>query len=305
MYRLLVLLMTFFTAISAHAQEIAITIDDAPRADSRLFSGEERTQKLIANLKKAKVPDALFFVTTNHITEKSKKRLEAYTEAGFHLANHSHSHFSAHKKDLETYLADITLAHNKLQAFDNLVPLYRYPYLHEGKDRQTRDRIRQHLQDMNYKNGYVTVDNYDWYMDSLLQRALANDKEIDYEALKKAYVTTLWESIVFYDNIGRKALKRSPKHVLLLHENDLAALFIDDLIEYIRLQGWKIISPQEAYEDPIASTVPDVLFNGQGRVAAIARSKGWDKKLLIDEGSSEDYLDEYFKNNNVFKQSTK
>ncbi|WDE02735.1 polysaccharide deacetylase family protein [Thalassomonas actiniarum] len=297
--------MIFFTAISAQAQEIAITFDDAPRPDSRLFSGEERTQKLIANLKKAKVPDALFFVTTNNITEKSKKRLEAYTEAGFHLGNHSHSHFSAYKKDIESYLADITLAHNKLQAFDNLVPLYRYPYLHEGNNRKTRDRIRQHLQGMNYKNGYVTVDNYDWYMDSLLQRALATGKDIDYHALRKAYITTLWESIVFYDEIARKTLKRSPKHVLLLHENDLAALFIGDLIEHIRLQGWKIISPQKAYEDPIAFTVPDVLFNGQGRVAAIARSKGWDKKLLRDDGSSEDYLDEYFKNNNVFKQNTK
>jgi len=106
---------------------------------------------------------------------------------------------------------------------------------------------------------------------------------------------------MFYDNIAQKTLGRSPKHVLLLHENDMAALFIADLIEHIRLQGWKVISPQEAYEDPIASTIPDVLFNGQGRVAAIAKSKGWDEKLLIDGGSSEVYLDNYFQKHHVFK----
>ncbi len=301
MYRFLCLLITLFTTISVHSQEIAITFDDVPRPDSRLFSGQERTQKLIASLKKSNVLDVFLFVTTNNITEKSKKRIEAYIEAGFHLGNHSHSHFSANNKDIETYLSDISVAHNQLKGFENVVPFYRYPYLHEGKDIKTRDRIRQHLRDMGYKNGYVTVDNYDWYMDSLLQKALANDKQVDYNALRNAYITILWESIVFYDNIAHKTLGRSPKHVLLLHENDMAALFIDDLIEHIRLQGWKIISPQEAYEDPIACTIPDVLFNGQGRVAAIAKSKGWDEKLLRDGGSSEDYLGDYFKNNNIFK----
>ncbi|SFC36090.1 polysaccharide deacetylase family protein [Pseudoalteromonas denitrificans] len=301
MYKLLCLFITLFAAASGQAQEIAITFDDVPRPDSRLFSGEERTQKLIAALRKSKVPDIFLFVTTNNITEKSKKRVEAYIEAGFHLGNHSHSHFSAHKKHIETYLSDITVARNQLKGFKNNMPFYRYPYLHEGNDRKTRDRIRQHLREMSYKNGYVTVDNYDWYMDSLLQRALVNGKKVDYDALKNAYITVLWQSILFYDEIANKTLGRSPKHVLLLHENDMAALFIDDLIEHIREQGWKVISPQEAYKDPIAFTIPDVLFNGQGRVAAIAKSKGWDEKLLRDVGSSEDYLDDYFKNNNVFK----
>mgnify|MGYP005990415581 CR=1 FL=1 len=301
MHKLLYILITLFTTISVHSQEIAITFDDAPRPDSILFSGEKRTQTLITNLKKANVSDVMLFVTTNNITTKSKKRLEAYIEAGFYLGNHSHSHFSANRKDIETYLSDITLAHNQLQGFKNVAPFYRYPYLHEGSDRNSRDRIRQHLSSMGYRNGYVTVDNYDWYMDSLLQRALNQGKEVDYDALKNAYISILWESIVFYDEIAGNTLGRSPKHVLLLHENDIAALFIGDLIGHIRLQGWKVISPQEAYKDPIAFTVPDVLFNGQGRVAAIAKSKGWDEKLLRDKGSNEDYLDEYFKNNNVFK----
>lgn len=304
MRRVLCLFVSLLT-VSVHSQEIAISFDDAPRPDTRLFSGEERTQKLIASLQKAKVPDVLFFVTTNNITEKSKKRVNAYIEAGFHLGNHSHSHFSAHRKDIETYLSDITKAHNKLKAFNNVIPFYRYPYLHEGNDRNTRDRIRQHLHELNYSNGYVTVDNYDWYMDSLLQNAIAEGKDVNYDALKRAYIAVLWESILFYDEIAIKTLGRSPRHVLLLHENDIAALFIGDLIEFIRSKGWKIISSQEAYKDPIAFTRPDVLFNGQGRVAAIAKEKGWDEKLLRDVGSSERYLDSYFKEKGIFKLKTK
>ena len=300
MYRFIYFFITLF-AISAQSQEIAITFDDAPRPDSRLFSGEERTKELISSLKKANVPDVLIFVTTKNITDKTTKRLEAYVEAGFHLGNHSHSHFSAHKEDIGTYLSDITVARNELARFENVVPFYRHPYLHEGNDRKTRDGIRQHLKSMGYRNGYVTVDNYDWYMDSLLQKALSNGKQVNYDALKKTYVSILWKAILFYDEIAHKTIGRSPKHVLLLHENDMAALFIGDLIEHIRSQGWKIISPQEAYEDPIAFSVPDVLFNGQGRVAAIAKSKGWDEKRLRNNSSNEDYLDGYFEGNDVFR----
>jgi peptidoglycan/xylan/chitin deacetylase (PgdA/CDA1 family) len=302
MCRVLCLLIILFTAISVHSQEIAITFDDVPRPDSNLFSGEERTQKLISTLKNFNVPDVFLFVTTNNITKKSEQRVKAYTDAGFYLGNHSNSHFSADRVNVETYLSDITIAHDKLKNFDNIVPFYRYPYLQEGKDIKTRDHIRRHLRKMNYQNGYVTINNFDWYMDSLLQTALSKGKSVDYAALKNAYVATLWESILFYDDIAQKTLGRSPKHVLLLHENDITALFIGDLIKHIRLQGWKVISPIEAYTDPIASNAPDVLFNGQGRVAAIAKSKGWDEKLLRDVASSEHYLNKYFKNSHVFDE---
>lgn len=300
MYRFLYFFIIFFVT-SAHSKEIAITLDDAPRPDSKLFTGEERTQKLIESLKKVNVTNVLLFVKTINLTEKSKKRLEAYTAAGFYLGNHSHSHFSAHRKDVKTYLADITLAHNQLKRYKNFISFYRYPFLHEGSNRKIRSQIRDHLSSMGYRNGYVTVDNYDWYMDKLLQKALAEGKPVNYTALQKAYIAILWEAISFYDEMAKKAIGRSPKHVLLLHENDIAALYIGELVKHIRAQGWKIISPQEAYEDPIAFTVPDVLYNQQGRVAALAKSKAWDKTLLKHKSESEAYLDSYFKKSGVYK----
>jgi peptidoglycan/xylan/chitin deacetylase (PgdA/CDA1 family) len=288
-------------APAIEAGEIAITIDDAPRGSKELFTGEERTKKLIESLKKAKVPDVLFFIKTSNINEKSKKRLESYINAGFHIANHSHGHYWTNRVSIDQYLEDITKAHGILSKFDNFVPLYRYPFLDEGKDRQIRDKIKEHLAKLGYKNGYVTVDNYDWHMDTLLQQALKAGKKINFEKLKKVYVESLWESITFYDNIAKQVLGRSPKHVLLLHENDLAALFIADLVVHIRAKGWKIISPLEAYTDPISKVIPDVLFNNQGRVAAIARKKGYEKRQLVHESEDTKYLEELFKKRGVFE----
>ena len=300
MFRILSMFI-FLISFSIQAGEISLTFDDAPRNDTLLFTGEDRTAKLIASLKKAKVDDVLVFVKTGNINKKTAKRLRAYTDAGFHLANHSHNHYSARRQAVSIYLEDITRAKISLESFKNVLPYYRYPYLHEGKTRKVRDEIRQHIKQLGYENGYVTVDNYDWYMDHLLQKALAAGKNVEYTTLKNVYVEVLWDAIQFYDRIAKESLGRSPKHVLLLHENDLAALFIDELVTHIRSQGWKIISPQEAFNDPIATTIPDVLFNGQGRVAAIARSKGWEKKKLIDKSSNEAFLDQLFLEKKVFR----
>jgi hypothetical protein len=81
---------------------------------------------------------------------------------------------------------------------------------------------------------------------------------------------------------------RSPKHVLLLHEMDITALFVGDLADSLRAKGWDIISPEKAYTDDIASyQTQSVLKNNPGRVGEIARDKGksdlWHRTL--DEGS--------------------
>ena len=103
----------------------------------------------------------------------------------------------------------------------------------------------------------------------------------------------LLDYITFYDEIAQKALGRSPKHVLLLHENDLAAFFLIDLIQHIRDQNWTIISSLDPFSDPISQIEPDTLFNGQGRVAALAHALGMEKRDLVHETGDEVYLDAY------------
>jgi hypothetical protein len=89
--------------------------------------------------------------------------------------------------------------------------------------------------------------------------------------------------------------------VLLLHENDLAALFLEDLILLLKDKGWRIISPAEAYTDPIAQEIPDVLFNNQGRLGAIAFAKGFKPSALIQQSEDEKYLDQLMVERRVFE----
>lgn len=283
----------FITSVTG-AREIALTFDDAPTPDSALMTGQERTKRLIDALTTAKVPDVLFFVKAGYINDDTHKRLNQYAAAGFHLANHSYSHKSASELGTLDYPADVYKAHLLLKSFENVLPYHRFPYLHYGKDLSAVISLQQSLTDLGYKDGYVTIDNFDWYISSLLTKAAEEKKTIDYDNARKFYVDTLYESIEFYDAIAKKSLRRSPQHVLLLHENDAAALFVGDLIAHLRAKGWKVISPQQAYQDPIARNFPNITFHKQGRVAAIASSKGVPESELRHPSENTEYIDKAF-----------
>ena len=283
------------------AQEIAITFDDAPTGDGPLYTGTERTTRILSQLKENGVSQVAFFVVTRNIDATGAKRLQRYSDAGHLLGNHTQSHQWIYQLGTKTYIQDIRIADSKLRTMKGFVPWFRYPFLDEGKSKPVRDSIRSALTDLKLTNGYVTIDNYDWYINNLLKQAVQKGNKINYEALGSLYIEHIWNSIQFYDKIARETLGRSPRHVLLLHENDMSARFVGDLIRYIKSKGWKIISPADAYQDKISRIIPDVLFNGQGRIAAIAREKGILAKDLVQESEDEVYLENLVKSRKVFE----
>ncbi|MCO7224412.1 polysaccharide deacetylase family protein [Pleionea sp. CnH1-48] len=291
-YRILSLYILLFSC-SIQSKEIAITFDDAPRSNSHYFSGAERTKRIINELKQHDTK-AMFFVTTKNLNAKTQQRIDNYHNAGHPLANHSQSHLWLHRTPVKEYIQDILVADKKLAHYKNFQKLYRFPFLDEGRTIEKRDALRQFLKSNGYKNGYVTIDNYDWYMDSLFQKATKDKLRLNKEKLRSFYVDTLVSAANYYNDLAVKHLERSPKHLLLLHENDLAALFIGDLITALKKDGWKIIPPLKAYEDPIATQIPDTLFNGQGRIAALIAEKGVPRKQLIHFSEDEAKLKQLF-----------
>ncbi len=286
--------------LPAWAGELALSFDDAPRPSTTRLNGPERTQRLLAELEKAQVDEVVFFVTTSHLDrDEGHTRVAAYAEAGHLIANHSHTHPNVRTVGPAIFSADVRQAHALLTPLKGFQPWFRYPYLNQGNTLEDQQAVQKTLAELGYRHGYVTVDNYDFYMDTLLQRALQNGQKVNMEALKQVYVETLWRAIQFYDHMAVATLGRSPKHVLLLHENDLAALFIGDLVTFLRSQGWRIISPTEAYRDPLAQIEPAGLCN-QGLIACLARASGF-KGHTADDSEDEAYLEALFAERKVFQ----
>ncbi len=255
------------------AGEISLSFDDAPTRSAGMFSGLERTRLIIKKLKSADVK-AIFYVNSNRIhLDDGDLRLREYAKEAHILGNHTHSHPKITEVELDKYKEEILKTHDLIKNYSSFKPWFRFPYLKRGNDISTRDTIRSFLKENNYYNAYVTVDNFDWSMESLLQRAVRDGVKVSEKKLCKAYSELLWESIKYYDDMALKYLKRSPGHVLLLHENDIAALCLDKLIKFVRVKGWKIVNPVDSYKDSIAFKEPDTLYLGQGRVAGIIHEK--------------------------------
>ena len=301
MNRLLLFLLSLLVASPAAAEKrIALSFDDVPRHPGATFTPAERTVALIAALERAGVEQAAFFVTTGNLDQPfgagGEDRITAYVAAGHVVANHSHGHVWAHRTPVADYVADLDRAAAWLQGRPGYRPWFRFPYLDEGRDAvERRDALRAALHERGLTNGYVTVDTYDWFLDDLVNAAAAESRTIDRDALRDLYVESIVGAANFADRVAVEALGRSPAHMILLHENDVAAAYIDDAVAALRADGWEIISADEAYRDPIASIEPDTLFLGAGRVAAIAHVRsGRPARELVSEWTEEDHLTRLF-----------
>jgi peptidoglycan-N-acetylglucosamine deacetylase len=161
--------------------------------------------------------------------------------------------------------------------------------------------LRAALAARGLRNGYVTADGSDWFLDDLVNKAKAAGKVVDMVQLKRLYIQMHVSGAEYADTLAREALGRSPAHVMLMHETDIAALFLPDMVAELRRQGWTVITADEAYRDRLSSAQPDVPVARGDLISAMAREKRvlqpvW--PLLITNG-----LAEHMFNNRVVREA--
>lgn len=284
-----------------HVPEIAISLDDAPMPSTVIFKGTARTHAILQQLRAVSSPPVGIFAVGVHAQHAGGlRRLKMYAEAGHFIANHTYSHYKLGQVPAATFIQDIQKAHQQLCGLPNFRPWFRFPYLYEGDNVPQRKAVLEALATMGYQQGYVTVCNYDFYINHLVVQAIKKGQQVAYDRLKTVYLTILWDCIDFYDKLAHQVLGRSVKQVLLLHANDLAALYLGDLLELIRSKGWKVISIEEAYKDAMAHMTLTTPLSSQSRIAAIAREKGLTQLVKPHPSQTYTYIQQALEQAQVF-----
>ena len=282
----------------AWAGEVALTIDDAPVGNQAIYSGLKRTERIISVLKKYNIQTVLFSNSRQLPFDNGLERMNSYSKAGFLIGNHTHSHFGLDKTtDVKTYLQDIDKADELLKGFPTFKKWFRYPFMQEGTTYRKRNSVREHLRKSGYKNAYVTVDLFDYFVNDLIQPALIKKQKVDLDKACVMISDLALDGLKYYDDLARQHLGGSVKQVLLLHENDIEAYCLEKLILRLKESKWAIISPEQAYSETILQDEPDTLYLGGGRIAAYLHVKT--KKMFSNPWENIQILDKEFKRRKI------
>ncbi len=265
-------------------RRMALTFDDLPAAPGRVH--DTATQRLITDrllaLLKAHDAPAIGFVNEqkleveNAVVPDRVALLERWLEAGHELGNHTYSHPDLHRVDLETFKQDLVrgerVTAELLAERGRKLRFFRHPFLHTGRDLETKRAFERFLAERGYRVAPVTIDNSEWIFGGAYARAFTRggaEAEELMGRLGAAYVPYMERVVEYYEGQSRALFDREIPQVLLVHAYLLNADYLGTLLDRLEERGYRFITLNEALEDP-AYESPDT-FTGPGGITWLHR----------------------------------
>lgn len=257
---------------------VSFTFDDGSTSDISNFRFEEWNNMILTSLENETLK-AVFFVTgSNKLNEKGKCLLKSWNDRGHRIANHSFTHlnFNSEKNTSALFEYELQRTDSIISEHDNSINLFRFPYLKEGSNKAKVDSIRNILSRNKYLNGYVTIDASDWYVNSRLIKRIreVGIEKTEVEKFKDFYLQHIIERAWYYEKLSYQMNNRHINHTLLLHHNLTSALFLDELIEKFKEEGWEVINADIAFQDKIFGQIPDADYAGESLIWSMAKQSG-------------------------------
>ena len=237
---------------------IAFSFDDGSTKDMLTYKSSEWNSMIRKQLKDNHI-QAVWFVAGKSVdSDKGKQLLQKWDEDGHIIANHTYNHVN-YNDTLMTcgkFVEDIRKCNSLIAVYENYQRIFRFPYLKKGNTIVKRDSINSYLEQNGYKQGWVTIDASDWYVNLRLMHRLKQNPHADINGFREFYINHIFERAQYYSELSMQMNNRQVKHTVLVHLNLTSALFLNDLIEKFRKEGWIIDDYSEAILDPIYSEEP-------------------------------------------------
>ena len=254
---------TSFASVGVAAQQphpklISITFDDVPiHAEFALpaQSVKQINQQILATLNKYNIK-ATGFVNEGHVKnapEVLQSLLADWHQQGHNLGNHTFSHISYHKTDLDSYLADIekgaattqTVLGKQKQQF------FRPPYLHAGDTNEAQQLLDKGLEKLGLRLVPVTMENADYVFDAPYTAKLQNKQLAAANSYQQQYLAFTEQRLDFYDSASAKMFDQPVPQILMLHINQLNADSLDSILLSLQSRGYQFQSLEQTLQHPI------------------------------------------------------
>jgi peptidoglycan/xylan/chitin deacetylase (PgdA/CDA1 family) len=246
----------------APARQVAVTFDDLPVV-SRLYTEnadhDRLTRRLLDAVRAHHVP-AIGFVNEGKLRRGGAPDpgqvalLRLWTEAGLELGNHTYSHLDLHTVPFEEFARDFargdSITRRVLTGVGREPRYFRHPFLHTGRDLDTRAKLGDSLTAHGYRVAPVTIDNSDYLFAVAYERALGAGDRRGAGGVAREYLAYMERVFSYYERQSATLLGREIPQVLLLHVNALNADHFDALARMIAARGYAFIPLEQALTDP-------------------------------------------------------
>ena len=244
--------------LTAHAQTpqraVAITIDDLPKAGDGSSPSFDAVyainERLLRPFRDQRIP-VTGFVNAHHElalgADKLRRLLDLWLDAGAELGNHTYSHPDINKVPLADYTADVTkgepLLRAALEARGRHLRYFRHPYLHAGPTPEIKAGLQKFLDDAGYRAAPVTLDNSDYMYATLYTRPEHRER------VRREYLPYMESVVEFFEKRSAEVAGREFPQILLIHDNQLNADLMPDLLDMFRRRGYRFVTLDDALSD--------------------------------------------------------
>jgi peptidoglycan/xylan/chitin deacetylase (PgdA/CDA1 family) len=267
------------TFLAAQSRTVALTIDDLPFVKSAQNSGPPTLTAKQAAAANRKVLNALVrhhvpvtgFVIQRGVddlgTAAGTAILRDWVRRGFDLANHTYQHPDFDDLTVEQFEDQV------LRGEATFVPLmksagrqpqfFRFPFNHTGDTEGKHDALAAFLKQHGYRLAPCTIETSDWMFAAAYGLMLAAHDKAPAARLRSDYLAFTAAQIDYFNDLNKQVLGYDPPQIMLIHDNQLNADVIEDLLAIFEKKQFHFVSLAEAEADPVYQG-PDTFFTKYG-----------------------------------------
>ena len=265
-------------ASGSSSKAVAITVDDLPGAVpgtgqsvGNLRDLQEINRKIPQVFKAHRVP-AIGFVNEWKLQVSGERDarvalLQTWLDAGLTLGNHTYTHASFQTTPLAQYEEDTirgeVVTRTLMKAAGQDERYFRHPFLQTGPTAEAKAAFEEFLKAHGYQVAPVTVDNDDYMFNDALGTAIEKKDEQLARKIRSAYLDHMNAAFDYYEAAARSLFHRDIPQILLIHDSELNAECLDDVLTNLERRGYRFVPLGEALADA-AYTTPDLFIGPQG-----------------------------------------
>ena len=274
-----ILALPLVASLGAQTRSVALTVDDLPFVRSDDNSGPIQMVDKQAAAANRKLLDALarhHVPVTGFVIQKGVEELgigpgteilRQWTRRGFDLGNHTYAHPNFDDVTVKEFEDQIVRGEATfvplMKAAGRKPEFFRFPFNHTGDTKEKHDAVAAFLAQREYRLAPCTIETSDWMFAAAYGRMLARHDDASAARLRAGYLAFTAAQVDYFIGLDRQVWGYDAPQIMLIHDNQLNADVIDDLLKLFEQKQFHWISLSEAEADP-AYREPETFITGFG-----------------------------------------